>query len=83
MRRIQVTLAFAGLLLFGLAWSVAAPQQSKSSNKKSAVAAYGNADAITEDELKVYDYFLASDRWKGATFRPAAMMPRRCTLPAI
>ena len=65
MRRIQVTLAFAGLLLFSLAWSVAAPQQSKSSNKKSAVAAYGNADAITEDELKVYDYFLASDQMEG------------------
>jgi Zn-dependent M28 family amino/carboxypeptidase len=28
-------------------------------------AAYGNADAITQDELKVYDYFLASDQLEG------------------
>lgn len=27
--------------------------------------AYGNADAITQDELKVYDYFLASDQLEG------------------
>jgi hypothetical protein len=27
--------------------------------------AYGNADAITQDELKIYDYFLASDQLEG------------------
>jgi len=28
-------------------------------------ARYGNADAITEDEMKIYDYFLASDQLEG------------------
>jgi hypothetical protein len=28
-------------------------------------AHYGNADAITEDEMKIYDYFLASDQLEG------------------
>jgi Zn-dependent M28 family amino/carboxypeptidase len=36
--------------------------------KASAVAKYGNADAISEDELKVYDYFLASDQLEGRNF---------------
>jgi Zn-dependent M28 family amino/carboxypeptidase len=30
-----------------------------------AAKVYGNADAITQDELKVYDYFLASDQLEG------------------
>src|SRR5512142_444781 len=32
---------------------------------KATGAAYGNADAITQDELKVYEYFLASDQLEG------------------
>src|SRR5215467_7572455 len=58
------TLVRAGLLLAGVATAVTiavaqGPQNAKSSK------AYGNADAITQDELKVYDYFLASDQLEG------------------
>jgi hypothetical protein len=38
------------------------------SSKAAAAPSYGNADAITEDELKVYDYFLASDQLEGRNF---------------
>lgn len=30
-----------------------------------AAARYGNADSISEDEMKIYDYFLASDQLEG------------------
>ena len=33
--------------------------------KDAAAPTYGNAEAITENELKVYDYFLASDQLEG------------------
>jgi len=36
--------------------------------KAAAAPSYGNADAITQDELKVYDYFLASDQLEGRYF---------------
>ena len=32
------------------------------------MASYGNSDAITQEELKVYDYFLASDQLEGRNF---------------
>jgi len=54
MRRTIGTSALLGALLLTLA--VAAAPQSRG---------YGNADAITVDELKVYDYFLASDQLEG------------------
>jgi len=54
MRRIMGTSALLGALLLTLA-VYAAPQS----------RGYGNADAITGDELKVYDYFLASDQLEG------------------
>src|SRR6185437_17155170 len=31
----------------------------------SAFTKYGNADSITENEMKIYDYFLASDQLEG------------------
>jgi hypothetical protein len=68
MRRIIGSLALLGTLLFTLAWIEAAPQQSKAKNNKAFAAktvGYGNADAITQEELKVYDYFLASDQLEG------------------
>ncbi len=34
-------------------------------NKTQAVTAFGNSDAITEQELKVHEYFLASDQLEG------------------
>lgn len=54
MRRIMGTSALLGALLLTLV-VYAAPQS----------RGYGNADAITGDELKVYDYFLASDQLEG------------------
>ena len=44
-----------------------APQsKSKAAAAKIVTAAtYGNADAITEEEMKIYDYFLASDQLEG------------------
>jgi hypothetical protein len=57
MRRILGTATVLGALLFALTWVKAAPPQSR--------GGYGNADAITADELKVYDYFLASDQLEG------------------
>ncbi len=66
MRRTIGMTTFACVLLFTLAWSQAAPQKSKARNAKPpAAAGYGNTDSITEDELKAYDYFLASDQLEG------------------
>src|SRR5579862_4193191 len=50
----------AGLAALGFALTAMHPlaQQSKAKS-------FGNADAITQDELKVYDYFLASDQLEG------------------
>ena len=54
---------------FLLAAAILLPAQSKSHSKKThakgAVPAYGNADAITADELKIALYFLASDPMEG------------------
>lgn len=56
-------------LLIGLVsltmWTAVAAQQAKSPYIKASGAAYGNADAITQDELKNYEYFLASDQLEG------------------
>src|SRR5512133_965397 len=55
MRRIIGTTALLGGLL---ALAVTAAPQSRG---------YGNADAITVDELKVYDYFSAADQLEGCS----------------
>jgi hypothetical protein len=64
-----VALTFAVLSITG---TDRAHAQSKAKATKGAKAApapgYGNADAITEEELKVYDYFLASDQLEGRYF---------------
>jgi hypothetical protein len=68
MRRIVGNIALVVALLFTMAGLEAAPQQSKAKNsKKSAITTggFGNADAITQEELKVYEYFLASDQLEG------------------
>ena len=68
MRRVIGSVALLGVMLLALAWIEAAPQQPKAkNNRKSAAttASYGNADAITADELKEYEYFLASDELEG------------------
>ncbi len=74
MRRILIsfTLLLAAVASLTALFSVRAagtPEQSKSkSTKMSATGSYGNADAITQDELKIYDYFLASDQLEGRYF---------------
>jgi len=69
MRRIILSSSFALALAlyFGVRSASPAPAPpGKATNKvKSGAPAYGNSDAITELELKVYDYFLASDQLEG------------------
>jgi len=68
MRRTIATTTLVCALLFTLAWSEAAPQQPKARNARAAAArtaVYGNSDAITQDELKLYTYFMASDQMEG------------------
>ncbi len=65
MRRIAGTTVLAGALLTTLAWTIAAPQSSKTKSAKASALNYGIAEAITQDELKSYDYFLASDQLEG------------------
>ena len=70
MRRIllSTSLAFAFALYFGARTASPAPPAAKPANNKvkaGPAPMYGNSDAITEQELKVYDYFLASDQLEG------------------
>jgi hypothetical protein len=66
MRRIIIStsLALALTLYVGVRTASSAPP-ARAAKAKTAVPAYGNSDAITEQELKVYDYFLASDQLEG------------------
>jgi len=49
--------------------AIGAAADNKGKGAKTAPApTYGNADAISEDELKVYEYFLASDQLEGRNF---------------
>ncbi|MGA7237023.1 MAG: hypothetical protein WBY44_15155, partial [Bryobacteraceae bacterium] len=75
MRRIVITGITAAALTCAAVYVVGANHalaQSKSkvaaAKMAAAVNGYGNADAITGDELKVYDYFLASDELEGRNF---------------
>ncbi len=49
-------------LLFTIASAKPAASQSKA---KTGAGPYGNSDAINEEEMKIYDYFLASDQLEG------------------
>ncbi len=75
MRRILVSCSLSlvvSLVVLFAVTAIASPKQSKSkpakSGSKSGMASYGNSDAITQEELKVYDYFLASDQLEGRNF---------------
>lgn len=73
MRRIVISSAVAVLaasVLFSVAADRAAAQSKAKAAKGAAAAppAYGNSEAISQDELKVYDYFLASDTLEGRNF---------------
>jgi hypothetical protein len=68
MHRFVKTLALLGALFLIPGWISPAPQQTRAKNakdSKAGPASFGNTEAITEDELKVYDYFLASDQMEG------------------
>jgi hypothetical protein len=43
----------------------AKPAASQAKPKAKVIMAYGNSDAINEEEMKIYDYFLASDQLEG------------------
>src|SRR5258708_13091344 len=43
----------------------ASSKPASAKDKTSATASYGNSDSMTEEEMKVYDYFLASDQLEG------------------
>jgi hypothetical protein len=65
MRRIPVSTSLVVALAFyaGVTASQARPKAAKVVAK--AAAGYGNSEAITELELKAYEYFLASDQLEG------------------
>jgi Peptidase family M28 len=69
MRRIIATGSFVlALVICIYEQPTSYAQQPKSKGTKgkiAAAAAFGNSDAITEQELKIYDYFLASDQLEG------------------
>src|ERR1700676_3625266 len=66
MRPIIVSSCLLALTVF-LNPANSAPQSTSHANKAKASVAegYGNADSITQEELKIYDYFLASDQLEG------------------
>jgi len=72
MRRIFAGCAMAAVFLFAVLSATgsdqaAAPAKGKAAkaDKTAAPPAYGNADAISQEELKAYEYFLASDQLEG------------------
>ena len=68
MRRIALSLAVtATFLMFALIVVQAKlpPKAATSASKTRGATTYGNADSISEEELKIYDYFLASDQLEG------------------
>src|SRR5262245_24598895 len=75
MRRIGfVCSATAALVLAVLSWmgtpraSAQSAVKSKAAAKPAAPVTYGNADAITQEDLKIFLYFLASDQLEGRNF---------------
>lgn len=68
MRRMVMSLSVAAIFLVCAFIAAAAklPRKAASAASKTRVAPkYGNADSISEEELKIYDYFLASDQLEG------------------
>jgi hypothetical protein len=71
MRRILISSSLLAALSFTVFMTVrlasSAPQSKAKAAKvvTTAAAGYGNSDAITEEEMKIYDYFLASDQLEG------------------
>ena len=70
MRRILISSSLVAILALTVMTTVrkanSAPQsKAKAAKVVTAAPTYGNADAITEEEMKIYDYFLASDQLEG------------------
>jgi hypothetical protein len=62
MRRIL----FGGFVLFTVVLAAQnKPKMTKVKTPAPVVATYGNSESITEQEMKIYDYFLASDQLEG------------------
>src|SRR5947209_4853102 len=66
MRRILAVASAAVMLSFASFYMMAQTKASKGG--ATATSPYGNADAISQEELKVYLYFLASDQLEGRNF---------------
>lgn len=62
-----LTAAFSLAVLFGVK-AAAAPPKPAASPAKAGSSSFGPAENISQDELKVYDYFLASDQLEGRNF---------------
>jgi hypothetical protein len=72
MRRIITSFSAIAALSLSVFFTVGANLPAKSASKSAtkstksrAATKYGNADSITQDELRIYDYFLASDQLEG------------------
>src|SRR5579859_8131572 len=69
MRRTVVNSSLLAVLSFAVLCTTGATKPPRESARKAAKsrasAKYGNADSITENEMKIYDYFLASDQLEG------------------
>src|SRR5436190_7525823 len=72
MRRLLVTSAFAALGTFAVLSVVGVDRTSAQTKSKAAKATppptYGNVEAVTQEELKNYLYFIASDQLEGRNF---------------
>lgn len=82
MRRIPMSLSVAAIFLIFAFIAVPAklPRKAAGAASKTRVTAeYGNADFISEEELKIYDYFLAADQLEGRNLPSPATTRRRCT----
>ncbi len=69
MRRMVMSFTLIAALAVSVLFTVGATRLPRESAHKamkaSAAAKYGNTDSISESELKIYDYFLASDQLEG------------------
>jgi hypothetical protein len=69
MKRILDSRSLWGVVLVSALFSMGATSSPKGSDPGAArankTAGYGNADSISEEEMKIYDYFLASDQLEG------------------
>ncbi len=72
MRRILITCAGAVIAAAALStvWADQSAQKGKNAKavKQAAEPGYGNSDAISEAEMQIYLYFLASDQLEGRNF---------------